>query len=76
MNELEHDWFAQQLATYLADGLNADERSRFEAHARACESCAHELDEAREERDPRLVPAHERWRFEPGRGWVSGSDMR
>jgi hypothetical protein len=36
---------------------------------------AHELDEAREERDPRLVPARESWRFEPGRGWVSGSDM-
>jgi predicted phosphodiesterase len=36
---------------------------------------AHELDEAREERDPRLVPARESWRFEPGRGWVCGSDM-
>jgi Calcineurin-like phosphoesterase superfamily domain len=34
---------------------------------------AHELDEAREARDPRLVPARETWRFEPGRGWASGS---
>jgi predicted phosphodiesterase len=34
---------------------------------------AHELDEAREERDPRLVPARETWRFEPGRGWAPGS---
>jgi predicted phosphodiesterase len=34
---------------------------------------AHELDEAREERDPRLVPARETWRFEPRHGWTSGS---
>ena len=35
---------------------------------------AHELGEGPEERDPRLVPAHERWRFEPARGWFAGSD--
>jgi predicted phosphodiesterase len=36
---------------------------------------AHELGEAAEERDPRLVPARERWRFEPGRGWKRDSAM-
>lgn len=30
---------------------------------------AHELGKAREQRDPRLVPARETWRFAPGRGW-------
>lgn len=30
---------------------------------------AHELDAAQERRDPRLVPAHESWRFVPARGW-------
>ena len=33
---------------------------------------ARELDEARERRDPRLVPAEEIWRFAPGRGWRRG----
>jgi len=30
---------------------------------------AHELGEAHEQRDPRLAPARESWRFEPERGW-------
>jgi hypothetical protein len=30
---------------------------------------AHELGQAHERRDPRLVPARESWRFAPGRGW-------
>jgi hypothetical protein len=30
---------------------------------------AHELERAPERRDPRLAPAEEAWRFEPGRGW-------
>jgi predicted phosphodiesterase len=33
------------------------------------ERSAHELGRARERRNPRLVPAHERRRFAPGRGW-------
>lgn len=33
---------------------------------------AHELGQAREERDPRLVGASEIWRFETGRGWDTG----
>ena len=47
MNDLEHDWFNQQLATYLAGGLSAEERSRFQAHAAECPACAHELEDAR-----------------------------
>jgi predicted phosphodiesterase len=34
---------------------------------------AHELGEAPERRDPRLVPALESWRFAPGRGWDRNS---
>lgn len=30
---------------------------------------AHELGSGRERRDPRMVPARERWRFTPARGW-------
>jgi predicted phosphodiesterase len=30
---------------------------------------AHELGSGQERRDPRMVPAHERWRFTPVRGW-------
>jgi predicted phosphodiesterase len=33
------------------------------------ERSAHELARAPERRDPRLVPAHEVWRFRPDRGW-------
>jgi hypothetical protein len=30
---------------------------------------AHELGRARERRDPRMVPARQRWRFTAERGW-------
>jgi len=33
---------------------------------------AHELGRAREQRDPRMVGAHQRWRFVRGRGWRAG----
>jgi calcineurin-like phosphoesterase family protein len=33
------------------------------------ERTAHELDKGRERRNPRMVPARERWRFTPKRGW-------
>jgi predicted phosphodiesterase len=33
------------------------------------ERTARELGAARERRNPRLAPDHERWRFTPGRGW-------
>lgn len=35
---------------------------------------AHELGKAHEDRDPRLVAARERWRFEPARGWRRSGD--
>jgi predicted phosphodiesterase len=33
---------------------------------------AHELGQAREQRDPRMVGERQRWRFAPGRGWRAG----
>lgn len=44
---IEHVWFSEQIATYLADGLGGDERARFEAHATECEDCRAQLEEAR-----------------------------
>ena len=48
--------------------------ARAGAHGRGLEVVrrARELDEVRERRDPRLAPAQEAWRFEPGRGWRRG----
>src|SRR5688572_23889288 len=43
----DHTWFTEQIATYLADGLEGDERARFESHAAACPACAAELERAR-----------------------------
>jgi Calcineurin-like phosphoesterase superfamily domain len=40
-----------------------------EGSALAVSRAAHELGRAPEQRDPRLVPARERWRHTPGRGW-------
>lgn len=47
ISQTEHDWFSNQLATYLANGLDDAEKARFESHAAQCESCARELDESR-----------------------------
>jgi hypothetical protein len=42
-----HVWFAEQIAAYLTDGLDAEERTRFEAHAGECADCAAKLAEAK-----------------------------
>jgi glycine cleavage system regulatory protein len=44
---IDHIWFTEQLATYLAEGLEGDERAQFEAHAAECEDCRAQLEEAR-----------------------------
>ena len=43
----EHAWFSENLAGYLADGLPAEERARFEKHAGECGDCAQALAEQR-----------------------------
>jgi hypothetical protein len=43
----EHAWTLENLAAYLADGLESAERERLEQHAAECESCAAALAEAR-----------------------------
>lgn len=47
-NETEHQWFAKQIASYLAGGLTPAERAEFESHASNCPDCAADLDSARE----------------------------
>jgi glycine cleavage system regulatory protein len=47
MKMSEHAWVLENLAAYLADGLDAAERERLEQHAAACEACARALAEAR-----------------------------
>src|SRR6202034_543303 len=39
----QHGWFTEQIAIYLTDGLSADERANFEAHAAECADCAAKL---------------------------------
>jgi len=53
--ESEHEWFGEQIATYLTNGLSADELARFESHAATCERCADELAQMRE-RDASRLP--------------------
>jgi autotransporter-associated beta strand protein len=48
---LDHATFREQIATALAGGLSAAERSAFDAHASACVECAEELRRAREAED-------------------------
>jgi hypothetical protein len=43
----EHALAQEQIASYLADGLDAAERGDFEAHMAACPECARSLEEAR-----------------------------
>ncbi|WP_428940811.1 DUF4349 domain-containing protein [Fontivita pretiosa] len=47
-DESEHAWFAEQMAAYLAGGLEAGERARLESHAAACVACAGQLRRATE----------------------------
>jgi hypothetical protein len=48
MNESTHNWFREQIAAYIAGGLDDDETRRFEDHAQECASCAAELQGARQ----------------------------
>lgn len=43
----DHDWLQENLETYLADGLDADERQRVETHIAACAECGARLKDAR-----------------------------
>src|SRR5438132_10841907 len=43
----QHAWFLENIASYVADGLETDERERFEQHLAACPACAQMLDEIR-----------------------------
>src|SRR5205814_4262012 len=44
----EHFWFSEQIAAYIAGGLAREDRARFESHAAECETCAAELNAARQ----------------------------
>src|SRR2546430_364445 len=44
----EHSWFSEQIASYIAGGLSPESEAQFESHAKICESCAAELNAARE----------------------------
>ena len=43
----EHPWIQENLAAYLAGGLDATEASRLEQHVAGCKPCARLLEEAR-----------------------------
>lgn len=43
-----HAWIIENIGTYLAGGLDAAERERFELHTGDCEECARLLDDARD----------------------------
>ena len=43
----DHSWTQDNLAAFLADGLDAGERDRFQAHVRDCGECATALEAAR-----------------------------
>lgn len=43
----DHIWTQEQIATFLADGLEAAEKDRFLTHVRDCPECATALDAAR-----------------------------
>jgi hypothetical protein len=47
MSMSEHTWTQQNIASYVAGGLDAAERERLEGHATACEACGAALREAR-----------------------------
>ena len=43
----EHSWILEHLESYLAGGLEPDERARLEEHVASCEPCGRALSEAR-----------------------------
>ncbi len=43
----EHAWVEENIASYTAGGLDAEERQRLEQHAGECGDCAQRLREAR-----------------------------
>src|SRR5260370_32262149 len=47
MNMSEHTWVLENIASYSAGGLEADERERLEEHTSDCAGCAQALEEAR-----------------------------
>ncbi len=42
----DHAWVREHVATYLAGGLDGEERARFEAHVGACGTCLEDLQDA------------------------------
>jgi anti-sigma factor RsiW len=42
-----HAWFGERIAAWLTDGLDAEERARFESHAGQCADCAAKLADAK-----------------------------
>jgi hypothetical protein len=44
----EHAWVLENIASYLADGLEPAERERLESHVAACQPCTKALDDARD----------------------------
>ncbi|HTL27956.1 MAG TPA: DUF4349 domain-containing protein [Tepidisphaeraceae bacterium] len=48
-NENDHIWFDEQIAAYLARGLEGDDLARFESHLKSCPDCAAKLETARNE---------------------------
>ena len=46
--ESPHAWIHEHLAAYLANGLNAEERQRFDAHINSCPECFDAFTEARD----------------------------
>jgi anti-sigma factor RsiW len=44
----DHTWTLENLAAYLADGLEPAERERLEAHTAECATCASALNAARD----------------------------
>ncbi len=46
-----HLWIQENLAAYLAGGLTADERTRFEKHCADCVACVRALAAARKMED-------------------------
>ncbi len=48
---IDHATFREQIAAALASGLSSAEQSAFDAHAAACNTCAAELNAARESED-------------------------
>ncbi|HTW95882.1 MAG TPA: DUF4349 domain-containing protein [Tepidisphaeraceae bacterium] len=46
MSQTTHQWFTEQIAAYLADGLTVEETVQFRSHAEECAQCAAQLESA------------------------------